>query len=187
MTFEDDRAGHDVNKSLSAPGTVTGSLNSTDGGTGSGQATISANQSVSVSLNLAAGPSSAFANGGIGGRAAAILDYAMYISSATTQSVQVNVNAMGGATITNNYPQYGGFNGTQLQSQRLILGGDGSALGFGQNVIRNGTDISSFSWSTNQDYTFKTNTRYDIELETYVTTAMYNIVVATARPHGLIY
>ena len=93
----------------------------------------------------------------------------MYINNPTDQSVQLNVNATGGATITTSSPQE---NSTKLVSTLLIEGVvNNFALGFGQNLSKVSAfnpDVSSFSWSTNQDYTFQTNTRYDIVLTTEV-------------------
>lgn len=153
-----------VNKSLSAPGAISGSLSSTDGGTASGQATISANQSVSVNLNLAAGPT-VF---GVAGNAAAILNYSMYINGPSDQFVSYQVSSTGGATITNSSPQ---SSNTQLEATLLVIGGNGDSFGFGKNITKGfgpggsaAPDLSSFSFSTNEDHLFETNTRYDIVL-----------------------
>ena len=164
-TFQDGPVG--FYKSQNTLGTISGSFTSTDGGTGSGQSATSASQAVSVNLNLVAGSDPVF---GIAGKAAASLSYVMYINDTTNQSVQVHINASGGATITTSSSQ--ALN-TILQSTLLIEGGiNNFALGFGQNLSKgsnqNNPDVSSFSWSTNQDYTFQTNTRYDVVLETEV-------------------
>ena len=162
-TFEDPPNG--FTQSQTTLGTISGSFTSLDGGTTSGQSTTSASQAVSVNLNLAAGSDPVF---GTGGTAIATLSYTMYINSQTDQSVQLNVNATGGATITTSSPQE---NSTKLVST-LLIGGNNFGLGFGQNLSKVSAfnpDVSSFSWSTNdQDYTFQTNTRYDIVLTTEV-------------------
>lgn len=167
-----------VNKSQNTLGTISDSFTSNDGGTGSGQSTTSANQSVSVKLDLTAGSNPVF---GIGGKSAAELSYVMWINGPTGQSVQVNVNASGGATITTSSSQE--IN-TQLQSQLLIVGGvNNFSLGFGRNLDKgsnqNNPDVSSFIWSTNQDYTFQTNTRYDIKLDATVQSQAHQSGTAT--------
>jgi hypothetical protein len=174
-TFADPENG--FTKSQTTLGTISGSFTSSDGGTGSGQSTTSASQAVSVNLNLVAGSDPTF---GIGGKAVATLSYVMYINSPTDQSVQLNLNATGGATFTSSSSQE--LN-TQLLSTLLIEGGDNSTLGFGQNLSKgsnqNNPDVSSFSWSTDQDYTFQTNTRYDIVLTTEVQSSAHRGATAT--------
>jgi hypothetical protein len=164
-TFADPENG--FTKSQTTLGTISGSFTSMDGSTGSGQSTTSASQAVSVNLNLVGGSDPTF---GIGGKAVATLSYVMYINSPTDQSVQLNVNATGGATFTTSSSQE--LN-TILLSTLLIEGSvNNFALGFGQNLSKGSSpfnpDVSSFSWSTDQDYTFQTNTRYDIVLTTEV-------------------
>jgi hypothetical protein len=180
ITFS-DRNG--VNQQSTVPGTISGSFTSTTGGTGHAQATATSNQSVSVNLDLTAGhlpvnpsfPQPQY-NGAIGGSAVSNSSYAFYIFDPLSpafqhQNVQLNVNASGGATISvSDQPQY---SGTQVSSLFLISGNNSFNLDFGQQFVN-----SAFSWSTNQDYTFQTNTRYDVQLQTYATTSEYNGGVA---------
>ena len=136
--------------------------------TGTAQATSSANQAVSSSLNLAGGtPNSQNPYGGVAGSAASIVDYKMYIAAPTNGSVQINVNAKGGASITGSQAQ---DNPTYLWSRLLISGDNYFNIDFGtqKGTFGYGPDISSFSWSTNQDYTFQSNTYYNVHLESYV-------------------
>ncbi len=97
-TFQDPSNG--FLNSQTTLGTVSGSFTSSDGGTGSGQSTTSANQAVSVNLNLVAGSDPVF---GIGGKALATLSYVMNIYSPTDQSVQLKVNATGGGHVHNQF------------------------------------------------------------------------------------
>ncbi len=65
-----------------------------------------------------------------------------------------------------------------MVSTLLIAGSvNNFALGFGQNLNKLSNfdpDLSSFNWSTNdQDYTFQTNTRYDIVLTTEVVSSAH--------------
>lgn len=170
-------------KTQRAFGTVSGSFTSTDGGTVSGQATTSANQAVSVKLNLTAGADPVF---GIGGKALAQLSYVMYIndlSNPTSQkNVNVNVNASGGATYTSSAPQE---LHTQIESMLLILGGQNNvgSIGFGKDLNKGSNnlnpDVYSFSFSTDQDYTFQTNTRYQVTLTDLVEGSAHHSATTT--------
>jgi hypothetical protein len=161
----------EVNNTTHAPGTITGSVIAGNGGTSSGRATISSNQSISVSLNLTAGPDNPafFDHGGMAGQASANMSYSMYIASQQSQSVAVSVSATGGGSITDTQPQSAN---TRLQSF-FIISGPSNFPNLGSSELNIGAgDIASFNWSTNQDYTFQTNTLYGISLQAWVLTAV---------------
>lgn len=160
-TFQD---GQGIIQSTNNVGTLSGTFTSTDGGTITGASTTSANQAVYANLDMTAGSNTVF---GIGGKSTATLNYVMYINGAANQNVSVRVDAQGAASITNSLPQ---STDTELQSTLLIQNSDSNFyLGFGESHTKGyfAPDISGFSWSTNQDYTFKTDTYYYITLQAW--------------------
>jgi PEP-CTERM motif len=162
-------------------GTIGNSFTSTDGGTASGQATAGANQSVSVNLNLTAGADPVF---GVAGKFVAQESYVMVINDPNNpnpQNVTIHVTASGGATYTSSAAQEVG---TEIESKLLVIGGQNNvgSIGFGTDedkLSQFSNDVSSFSFATDQDYTFQTNTRYDVTLTTIVESSVRDSATAT--------
>ena len=160
-TFQD---GQGIIQSTDQIGTLSGTFTSTDGGTITGASTTSTNQAVSANLSMTAGSNTVF---GIAGKSTATLNYVMYINGTAGQTVSVNVNAKGAASITNSRPQ---SSDTELQATMLIQNPDVNfSVGFGKSETKGffAPDIAGFSWSVDQDYQFKTNTYYFITLQAW--------------------
>ncbi|MES2195224.1 MAG: PEPxxWA-CTERM sorting domain-containing protein [Pseudomonadota bacterium] len=175
ITLTSNVSGNPNNQAVTAPGNYSTSYTYSNGGQASGEVTAGNNQSANVSVHLAAGPGTGY-DGGVGARAVTVLNYKMYIGSASTTSVLLDVLAQGGVSVTTSagYHTPPGGGTTELYSRFNITGGPSNFFGGSSNVFGNDiATLSPASWSIDDQFTFQTNTYYNVSLTAWVQTNIY--------------